>query len=201
MAAGKVITGYSKPYVALYSESGGTVTYSNGQRLARGVDFEIVPDVSEDNDFHADNILAESVSGIFTSGTATFTVDGLKNAAEKMIMGLPTAKTITVGTSTVNYYEYGDDQEIPYVGVGVIIRYMEEGTTTYAPLVLTKCKFNEIDTAGATQGSEIEWQTQKLTALVMRDDTSNHNWKKLAEDQTTETEAESVLKAFLGITA
>ena len=36
-ANGRVITGFSQPYVALYSESGGTVTYASGQILARGV--------------------------------------------------------------------------------------------------------------------------------------------------------------------
>ena len=40
MANGEVITGFSKPYVARYSESNGTVTYSNVQPLARGVSVE-----------------------------------------------------------------------------------------------------------------------------------------------------------------
>ena len=32
----------------------------------------------------------------------------------------------------------------------------------------------------------------------MRDDTSNHDWKLVADDQSTEAEAEAVLKALLG---
>ena len=34
----------------------------------------------------------------------------------------------------------------------------------------------------------------------MRDDTEDHNWRKVAADQTTEADAEAVLKAMLGIT-
>ena len=34
MAAGKVITGYSLPYVAKYSATGCNVTYSGGMRLS-----------------------------------------------------------------------------------------------------------------------------------------------------------------------
>lgn len=41
MANGKVITGYSKPYVALYNNNGGTITYTSGMPLARGVDVSL----------------------------------------------------------------------------------------------------------------------------------------------------------------
>ena len=32
MAAGRVCTGFSLPYVAKYAASGGTITYSDGQK-------------------------------------------------------------------------------------------------------------------------------------------------------------------------
>lgn len=34
MANGKVITGFSKPYVALYAANNGSPTYTSGQPLA-----------------------------------------------------------------------------------------------------------------------------------------------------------------------
>ena len=43
MAAGYVTTGFSLPYVAKYAASGTTVTYSNGQKLARGVSATVTP--------------------------------------------------------------------------------------------------------------------------------------------------------------
>lgn len=201
MAAGKVCTGFSRPYVALYASTGGAVTYSSGQKLARGVDVNISPEAADDNVFYADNIAAETIGGTFSGGEVSLTVDGLLVAAEKLIMGLPDPTTLTVGSSSVNVYEYGDAQTIPYVGIAFIVRYMSDGVTTYAPFLLTKARFNTFETAAATQEDTIDWQTQSLTAVLMRDDTAAHNWKKLAEDQSTEADAEAVIKAWFNISA
>ena len=88
MAAGKVITGFSKPYVAVYSASGGTVTYSKGMELARGVGVSTDYEVGDSNPFYANNVEAENVPGVFTGGTATLTVDGLFAEAEELIFVL-----------------------------------------------------------------------------------------------------------------
>lgn len=71
MANGRVITGFSKPFVALYNNNSGAVTYTNGMALARGVNVSIEPEVSDNNIFYADNVAAETAGGIFMSGTAT----------------------------------------------------------------------------------------------------------------------------------
>ena len=61
-------------------------------------------------------------------------------------------------------------------------------------------KFNLPSTSAATQSEEIDWQTQELTANIMRDDTANHNWKFVgATDYSTEAAAEADLKKLLGI--
>lgn len=197
-AAGKVCTGFSKPYVALYSANGSTVTYSNPMLLARGVNMTLNVQASDDNTFYADNVSAESESGKFSSGTVDLTVDGLLAEAEKLIAGLPTAEELTVGSSTVDVQSYGDDANPPYLGLGVIVRYQSDGEITYAPVVLTKIKFNPSGLEAATQEETVSWQTQSLSAKIHRDDSTKHNWKKVAEDQTTEEAAENVLKAMLG---
>lgn len=195
MAAGKVCTGFSKPYVALYAESSGTVSYSSGQLLARGVEVNLEPETSDDNDFYADNVKSESAGKKFTGGTVTLTVDGLLVAAEKLIMGLPTPS----GTS-VAWVPYDDDQSVPYVGIGFIARYMSGGVESFLPIVLAKCQFNEIPNAAATQEEEIDWQTQELTASIMRSDDAKHTWKWIAaSDYSTEAAAEAALQAKLGI--
>lgn len=200
-ATGKVITGYSLPYVAKYSATGGTVTYSNGMRLARGVSVSISPEVGDSNPFYADNIEAETVPGVFTGGTADLVVDGLLNEAEAFVYGLPEPEELSYGESkTVDVYAYGENIQIPYVGVGFIIRYMSNGVTTYVPMVLTKARFQTPNTEAATQEESIEWQTQTLTVDLMRDDSNARNWKKFAADQATEAEAEVILKAMLNIT-
>ena len=193
MAAGRVMTGFSLPYVALYTANGGTVTYSNGQRLARGVQVSIEAEAEDDNIFYADNISAESAPGIFTSGTATFTVDGLKLEAERLIMGIPEA-------DAQGFIHYGENLAIPYVGVGFICRYMEDGVTSYVPYILTKCRFVTPGIDAQTATETIEWQTQEITATLLRDDTANHDWKLVGGELTTEALAEAKIKAFFNIT-
>lgn len=192
MAAGRVTTGFSKPYVALYGASGTTVTYTSGQLLARGVDVTISPESSEDNKFYADNITAETAPGTFTGGTVSLTVDGLLNATKRLIFGLPAA-------DTSGWTAFGDDMAIPYVGVGYIARTQSDGVVKFVPTVLTKCRFNLPEDAAATQEEEIDWQTQSLEAVIMRADDANHNWKFEGQEYDSETAAEAALKTKLGI--
>ena len=156
MANGRVLTGFSQPYVASYAATGTTVTYTSGQILARGVSVGLEVTVADDNTFYADNIAAESVPGLFQSGTCTLTVDGLLDPAAKLILGLPSA-------GADGFTAYGDDMNPPYVGVGFICRYMSDGVTSYVPVVLPKCRFNTPNLDAATQGESIEWQTQETS--------------------------------------
>lgn len=85
------------------------------------------------------------------------------------------------------------------MAIGYIARYVSGGVTTYVPTVLVKTKFNLLEQSAATQESEIDWQTQSLTATLMRGDDANHNWKYLGKDYTTEADAERALQVKLGI--
>lgn len=197
-AAGKVCTGFSMPYVAKYSNVGNVVTYSGVMQLARGVSVSLSLDTTDDNVFHADNVSAETAAAIFTGGTATLTVDGLLAAAEKFILGLPETTKVTAGGEQVDVSHYGDGMEIPYVGIGFVVRYQSAGVVTYAPVVLAKARFQQPGLDAATQEESIDWQTQELTATLMRDDTASHDWKLVGADQSTEEAAVEVLKAILG---
>lgn len=196
MANGKVIIGYSNPIVAKYTYSSGTVTYSDKTPLARGVEVAIEVDVGDGTNFYADNTIAEAVAGQFNGATATLTVDGLKDTARDLIAGITTTETITVGADTVNAVAYDDLQVIPYVGIGFVVRYMENGVTTYAPVILPKSQFSPESLSAATQGETVEFQTTELTAAVMRSDETNHKWKVVAEDQDTEADAVAVINAY-----
>lgn len=192
MAAGRVCTGFSLPYVALYGAASGTVTYVSGQKLARGVNVSISPESGDDNNFYADNVLAESANTTFTGGEVTLTVDGLLEDAEKLIMGLP--------TSSGGWMTYNDDQAVPYVGIGFIARYQSGSIVSYVPYVLAKCMFNQINTNAATQEENIDFQTQELTARIYRGDDTKHAWKYVGDPEDTEAAAEAALKTKLGIT-
>lgn len=191
-ANGRVITGFSKPYVSLYSNSGENVSYSGGMVLARGVSVALAPEASDDNIFYADNVAAETVLGVFTGGTATVTVDGLNPPARKLICGLPEPGAdgwISEGDSTVK----------PYVAVGYIVRYMSGGEEIFVPTVLAKTRAAIPPENAATQEEEIEWQTTPITLTLLRDDSANHNWRYIGSDFATEAEAETALRTKLGI--
>lgn len=199
MANGRVITGFSKPVVATYSASGTTVAYTNFMALARGVDVSLDIETNDDNDFYADNVKAESAGNVFSSGTVTLTVDGLKEEARTLIMGLPAATSVSVGSSTsVDVYEFDDRQSKPYVGVGFIVRFMEDGVTSYVPYVLPKTIFSDLGIEAETQEESIDFQTTELEATIMRDDSANHRWQRIGDAQTTEDAAYAVLSALLG---
>lgn len=198
MANGQVITGFSKPYVAKYTVNGGTVTYTNGMPMARGVSVSLNIETGDTEDFYADNVMAESAGGTFTGGSATFTVDGLKPAARTLIMGLPEATSITVGSATVEVQDFDDRQVMPYLGVGFVVRVMENGVTSYIPYVLTKVIFDEEGLEASTQEETIEFQTSELESAILRDDSANHVWRRIGAAQTTEALAVAVVEALLG---
>lgn len=193
-AAGRVTTGFSKPWVALYANVGTVISFSNLMRLARGVNVNISPESADDNKFYADNVEAESAAGQFAGGTVDLTVDGCFTAAERLIQGLPEA-------DADGWIGYGNDQAVPYVAVGFIVRYMSDGVTYYQPMILPKVKFNTIGTEAATQEDEIDWQTQSLTATISRDDSIKQRWKYLGDSFATEAEAELALRIKLGFVA
>lgn len=192
-ANGRVITGFSKPYVAKYSASGSTVTYSDGMILARGVSVSLAPESADDNNFYADNVVAESAGGVFTGGTATLTVDGLNPAARALAMGLAEA-------NTEGWIEDGDSTEAPYLAVGYIVRYMSGGDVIYVPTVLAKTKMAIPAEEAATQEDQIAWQTTAIDFTLMRDDTENHTWRYIGADCATEAAAVAALKTKLNIT-
>lgn len=190
-ANGRVLTGFSLPYVALYASSGTTVTYSSGSILARGVSVSVENEQDEDaNVFYADNVAAETVEGEFKGGTFTLTVDGLLSSAEALIYGLSAAD----GDGWVSY---GTQNNAPYVGVGFVCRYMSDGVESYVPVILTKCKFNLANLSAATQEEDIDWQTQELTGRILID--ANNIYKKVGTAVTTEALASSAIKTVFNV--
>lgn len=190
--AGRVCIGFSKPYVAKYVNTSGTISYTSGQKLARGVKVSVDPDApGSDNIFYADNGAAETNRGKFKSGSFTLTVDGLLAAAERLIMGLPAVDD--------GWYHYDDDQENDYFGIGFIAKFMSGGEISYVPYILRKTSFDPIKTSAETEGDDISWQTQDLTGKILKDDSSKHGWKDVGIEYSTEAAAEAEIKDVFGI--
>jgi phi13 family phage major tail protein len=188
-AAGRVCTGFSKPYIANYVNTNGTISYTGVTELARGVDVKISPETGSDNIFYANNTEAEIDSGTFTGGTLTLTVDGLLATAEAKLSGLPAVSN--------DWYAYDDDQDAGYFGFGFIARYMSDGVTSYVPYVLAKVAFDPLDTEASTQEENISWQTQAITGRILRADDTKRSWKYVGVEYSTEAAAVTALTAKL----
>lgn len=189
-----VTTGFSRIHVALYSKGDATVTYTGVRELARARSMTLSVETSQENAFYANNVLAEVEPAMFTSGSADVEVDGLDSEEESLILGLASAQM-----DNTEEYAFGDNMNPPYMGLGAVIRKQMNGTVTYHPCVLPKIRFNLPEVSAQTQEESIDWQTQTLTAVVMRDDTANHNWKIIPKTPyTTEAEAVAWIKKKLG---
>ena len=190
--------GYSKPYVALYSGSGGKDTHTSGMSLGGGVSYSDSIEVADDNDFRADNRVDETESGVFTSGEATITVNYLSAKAAKMVLGLKNQTTV----GDVQWDDYDDDANPPDIGYGHVKKVMDDGVIQYIGFVLPRVKMALPSESAETQGETIDWQTQELTATIMRSLNGKHPWRAIAETLfDTEDEAEAAVVAYLSQTA
>lgn len=194
--------GLSKPYFAVYSAAGNTVSYANGAVMGKATEANIEIDTTEDNNLYADNAIAET-DRTFAGGTLTLSTDDLSQEVSKAILGLA-EQTITgiegVTDTSVKELLYDDQQQTPYLGVGFIIKKKVGGVYKWRGVILTKVMFSTPADAATTQGETIEWQTPELSATIMRDDSPNHMWKREATF-TTEAQAEAYIKDRLSIAA
>ena len=194
--------GLSKPYYAVYANTGTTVSYSSGAVMGKATEANIEIETTEDNNLYADNAIAETDRS-FAGGTLTLSTDDLSQEVSKAILGLTEqALTEITGITDEDVQElvYDDTQTTPYLGVGFIIKKKVGGVYKWRGVVLTKVMFSVPNDAATTQGETIEWQVPELTATIMRDDSATHMWKREATF-TTEAQAETYIKDRLDITA
>lgn len=196
-----VTTGFSEPYIAKYSNTGTTVTYTGGMKLGRGVSMSIEVESADDNNFYADDIVAETETGTMTSASATVTVDGMEPEVAAFALGLPAATQENIGESQVDVYDYDDRMNPPFLGLGVLQRVMLNGVQYWVPIVFTKVKMNNPSDEANTQEDQIDWQTQELEMTILRDDSANRRWKRVFERQTTKAAALNIITTYLNVSA
>lgn len=187
--------GLVKPFVAKYTESSGTVTYSNGQRLGKAIEHELELQNADPVILYADDGAAESMSG-FSSANLTLTIDDLSIADAGLIFGI-TVDTISTPDGTGIAFD--DDTNPPYLGYGIIVPKVKGGVRRWMALFLPKIKFTLPGDTYQTKGEKVSFGTSELTATVVRDDTTKHQWRYLA-DFATEALAETWIKSKLSIT-
>ena len=196
------IIGASRPLFAKYNNSGSLVSYSNGGVMGALVQFEIsIEGDNNNNDFYADNRVKESQKNKFSNGTLTVQTDDLRQGISKAILGIKETDLPTIpGITDVGVKEliYDDDQNTPYLGIGMIRKKQIDDVEKWEAIILTKVKFNVPNDAATTEGESIEWQVPELSASFMRDDSQKHKWKRSATF-STEEQAEAYIRYILNV--
>ncbi len=191
--------GLSKPLCAKYNydEGTGLVSYTDGFSIGKYTEMSIKLEGGEANNFYADNGVDES-DKTFSGGIMNTTTNDL--LADKMtpLLGLKT-KPIE-GIDDANWLVFDDDQVIPEIGQGGVIKKKVKGQVKFVGFVLPRIQYANPGIAAVTQGETIEWQTQSLSATIMRSDAEGHPWFQITSELNSEAEAEAAVKAFLGIT-
>ena len=189
-----VTIGYSYPYIAKYDGSGGQDKYTGGMDFGEGVGYSDSIEVSESNDFYANNKISESDTGKFVSGEATITINGITPEAAKMVFGI----TETTEVETTTWLKYNDDTKSPELGYGHVKKTRENGQDKYWGFVLPRVALSIPSEKLETQQEKINWQTQEVKATILRSLNGKHDWKAVSETSfNTETEAYEAVKAFL----
>lgn len=193
--------GLSKPYFAVYSASGSTVTYANGGLFGKATEMNIELNDGGNNILYADNGPAES-DNQFSGGTVTITTDELSAAALTTALDMVEEEITITGVTTTGakWLINNDQQVVPYVGVGGVAKKMIGGVIKYVAVVLDKVKLRNIAQSITTQGETIEWQTPSVTGDIFRSDKTNHDWRRISTPLDTEEEAELCVKSYLNIT-
>lgn len=193
-----VTTGFSRIHVAKYTNAGGTTAYSGCRELSKAKKMEVEYNLSDDNKFYANNVLAESEPAKFKDGKAKIEIAGLSPEEEAFIMGI-TATKVTVGDQEVEEIHYGEGLNPPYLGLAGVKRQQRDGVVSYRAIVLPKVKFAVPGESAETQEENISWQTQPLEANIHRDDTAKKDWKIIpATNFATEEEAVAYINMKLG---
>lgn len=194
--------GLSRPYFAKYNydEETRTVYYSDGGLMGRFTELSLDLNDGDDNILYADNAPAESDKN-FSGGTVKITTDDLSAVVMLPVLGLKSEAIglDDVSTEDAKWIVYDDDQAIPYVGIGGIIKKRVRGIIKWVGVIFEKTQFSNPGISAVTQAKTIEWQTSTLSASIMRGDNDKHSWHRITSELNTEAEADAAVRAFLGI--
>lgn len=193
--------GLSRPYFAIYSNSGSVVTYSDGATIGKYTEMNLELEEGDANVLFADNAPAES-DPTFSGGTVTISTDDLRPEAAIAILGMQqeTLEATGITTEGAGWLVSNDNQNIPYVGLGGIIKKKVGGATRYVGFVYDKIQFRNPNRSAVTQGETIEWQVPELTAQIFRNDKPTHDWYRETTLLNTEEEAAIAVMQYLSIT-
>lgn len=197
------IKGLSIPVFGKYTNTSGTISYSEGKTIGHAIEYSIDIETSDDNPLYGDNMIIEHDNGTFQSGTLTLNTSELTPTVSKWLLGL-TENTVSVGSGqdvvSVTEYVFNDDLKPLACGFGVIELHQINDTDVYKTVILDKVVPNIPSNAATTKGETIDWQTQEITFRIERSEDAKHSWKREATHDT-EAAAIAYLNQVLGVSS
>lgn len=198
------IVGYSYPVLAKYTNTEGTITYSEGRQIGHGVSFSTDITTTDDNNLWGDNHIVETAPGTFQSGTLSMDTTELLPSVSAWLLGIEATEIsfTPAGSSTavtVNEYHYNDDIKPENLGFGCIEKHIINGEVLWLPRILTKILSKIPASAATTQGETIDWQTKSIEFTIQRDDSSKHEYQVDTDFFDTEDEAKAYINYKLNI--
>lgn len=163
------IKGLSIPVVGNYTNTSGTVTYSNPLVADKAISYSLTVESGDDNPLYADNMIAENDKGTFQNGTLTLGTADIPQSLSIRLLGTKTV-TDTVGADSVTVQVFDDDATPPTLGFGIIELHQVSDVDKYRAVFLNKVYFNIPENSATTKGESIEWQTPEIEGVVMRSD-------------------------------
>lgn len=198
------IKGLSIPICGTYSTNKGTVTYADPVIADKAVEYSVTITKSENKALYGDNNVAENDKGTFQSGELELTTTDLTQEVSNKILG---SKIVQLGTAGKQIQEevFDDDLDTPYLGFGVIEWHQVNDIDKYKAIFFPKIRFDIPDGAATTKAEQVEWQTSKIKAQIMRsDDVSGdyvHPWRISAWFETEVDAVDYLLKKCGKVTA
>lgn len=197
------IKGLSIPVFGKYTNTSGTISYSEGKTIGHAIEYSIDVTSSDDNPLYGDNMIIEHDNGTFQSGTLTLNTSELTGAVSKWLLGL-TENTVSVGTgqtsTSVTEYVFDDDLKPLACGFGIIELHQIDDVDHYKTVVLPKVVPNIPNDAATTKGETIDWQTTEINFRIERADDTKHAWKREAWHDS-EADALAYLQQVLGVSS
>lgn len=179
---------------------GSAVTYGTGLVVGRAVSGELELERNDDNNFYADDAIAESDTGSVSGGTLTVEVDHITPQIRETVLGFVKVE----GTSDNPNVDWLTDAPSNPGGCGFIYVERYRGNVEYIAYWFPKVQFAVGTESFATKGESIEWAGHSLTGTLMAvypDATGAARVMGVPEHFNTYAAAEAWLNSMAGVPA
>lgn len=177
--------------VATYTNTSGTVTYSNATSAGGAMSAQIEVRFAEGR-LYAESKLAEYMK-LATGGTISLAVKDIPATAQNLMFGC----TVDSSTSAITYSALDVSK---YVGCAFYAADQVNGTTKYTCVFIPKCMFGVPAMNYNTKGENITFNTPTTTGEFLPDDSSAEKLL-VVETVNTESAAQTWVNTKLNVSA